>query len=134
MNTIAKIKQHGRLTKQKQQLLQALTPKPQTVAQIQTRLIKQKARLNLTTIYRTLEVFTILGIANKTQFQDQLARYELAGGGHHHHLVCEKCSAIANIALSQENFVKEAARQTDFKINSHLLEFFGLCRDCQRSK
>jgi len=134
MNPLDKIQQQGRLTEQKKQILKALDFQPQTIAAIQTRLVRQKARLNLVTIYRVLKNFTALGITRQVRLQDGVNRYELGATGHHHHLVCENCGVIADIKLNQESFIHAAERQGRFKIHHHLLEFFGLCRHCQRKK
>ena len=48
--------------------------------------------VGLTTIYRTLDVLSNLGMVYKLDFGDGRARYEFAegpkGAHHHHHLVC----------------------------------------------
>lgn len=131
MNAIDKIKTTGRLTKQKTQLLQTLSDRPQTVAQIIADLGQHKVKINPATVYRILENFSTLGIVQKIQLADQVARYELTEHRHHHHLICKKCGSIADVVLDQENFVQAAARQSKFMINRHTLEFFGVCQKCQ---
>ena len=55
----------------------------------------------------------------------------LEGSGHHHHLVCDNCGAIEDIPLSEALLLNQVKKQTDFQVNSHMLEFFGLCPTCQ---
>ncbi|MCG2713916.1 MAG: transcriptional repressor, partial [Candidatus Omnitrophica bacterium] len=54
--------------------------------------------IGLTTIYRTLDVLSSLGMVYKLDFGDGRARYEFAegpkGAHHHHHLVCTDCNRV----------------------------------------
>ncbi|OGS14150.1 MAG: ferric uptake regulation protein, partial [Elusimicrobia bacterium RIFOXYA2_FULL_58_8] len=99
--------------------------------------------IGLATIYRTLELFTKFGMVNKFDTGDDKARYEFADGpgakGHHHHLVCTSCRRIVdyNDFINEET---ELLRRTEeglankygFKINTHILQFYGLCKDCAK--
>jgi len=99
--------------------------------------------IGLATVYRTLELMTRLGMASKFDTGDEKARYELAEGpkakGHHHHLVCTACRRI----VDYKDFIKEETgllRKTEeglskkygFRIDSHVIQFYGLCPDCRR--
>jgi Fur family ferric uptake transcriptional regulator len=97
--------------------------------------------IGLATVYRTLELMTRLGLASKFDTGDDKARYELTDGpkakGHHHHLICTSCRRIVDYAdfIDEET---ELLRKTEeglskkygFKINSHVIQFYGLCKDC----
>jgi len=87
------------------------------------------------TVYRTLELLTSLGIVRPIYVGDNGPTYIRAEGGHHH-LVCSRCGHVIDfdqcIADSMEQELEE---RFGFQIQSHLLEFYGLCADCQeRSK
>ncbi len=99
--------------------------------------------IGLATVYRTLELLTNLGMVNKFDTGDDKARYEVADGpgskGHHHHLVCTSCRKI----VDYEDFIQEEMdllRKTEeglrkkygFKINSHVMQFYGLCKACSK--
>ncbi len=99
--------------------------------------------IGLATVYRTLELMTRLGVASKFDTGDEKARYELAEGpkakGHHHHLVCTSCRRI----VDYKDFIKEEtellrkteeglAKKYGFRIDSHLIQFHGLCPDCRK--
>ena len=99
--------------------------------------------IGLATVYRTLELFTKLGLVSKFETGDDKARYEFAdctaAKGHHHHLVCTSCRRIVDYA----DFIEEETellRKTEeglskkygFKINSHVIQFYGLCKDCAK--
>lgn len=98
--------------------------------------------IGLTSVYRTLDILINLGMVCKFDFGDGRARYELSedhsGVKHHHHLVCTDCGRIVNY----EDFIDEELsllkrtedglkRKYGFQITSHVMQFHGLCPDCQ---
>ena len=99
--------------------------------------------VGLTSIYRTLDVLSSLGMIYKLDFGDGRARYELAegpkGAHHHHHLVCTSCNRVIDytdfideeVELLQET-EKGLSRKYDFKINHHVIQFYGLCDKCSK--
>ncbi len=127
----AKLAAHGhRLTKPRQAIFTVLSHQPQSVLEISQKLSKKKLQIDKVTIYRTLDCFVNLGLANKTQFKDQTFFYELADHKHHHHVVCEGCGKIADIELDEAELLQKVRKNSPFQIKSHHLEFFGLCQKC----
>jgi len=100
--------------------------------------------IGLTTVYRTLDVLSDLGMIYKLDFGDGRARYELVGGPksvHHHHLVCTECNRIIDYADFIDDEVelleqteKGLSKKYNFKITSHLIQFYGLCEKCSGKK
>lgn len=99
--------------------------------------------IGLTTVYRTLDVLAALGMVYRFDFGDNRSRYELAEGpkapSHHHHLVCTECNRI----IDYEDFIdkelellkqteKSLSKKYDFKINDHVIQFYGLCEKCNK--
>ena len=97
--------------------------------------------IGLTTIYRTLNVLSNIGMVYKFDFGDGRARYELAEGPrgvhHHHHLICTGCNRVVDYT----DFIKEEinllnqtekglSKKYNFKITNHLIQFYGLCERC----
>jgi Fur family ferric uptake transcriptional regulator len=121
-----------RLTFQKKLVLGALKQRPQTVLEIYSAVHCQNTKINKTTVYRILENFLQLGLINKVQLNDNETRFELKGKEHHHHLVCENCGKIEDILLPEELLLKEVSQRSAFKIRTHSLEFFGICKKCQQ--
>lgn len=102
--------------------------------------------VGLTTVYRTLDVLSGLGMVHKFDFGDGRARYELAQGPkgehpHHHHLVCTSCNRVIDYTDFIDDEV-ELLRRTEkglgekynFKITSHVIQFYGLCAKCRENK
>ncbi len=99
--------------------------------------------IGLTTIYRTLELLVHIGLVFKFDFGDGRARYELAEGPkgkrHHHHLVCTNCGRVIDYTdfIDEEiellgQTEKGLAQKFNFKITNHVIQFYGLCEQCQR--
>ena len=99
--------------------------------------------IGLTTVYRTLELLAEHGLINKFVFGDGRARYELIESSetakHHHHLICSACKKI----IDYDDFINEEVellkktekaleKKHNFKITNHLIQFFGLCENCQK--
>lgn len=106
---------------------------------------KNNPSIGLTTVYRTLELYTQMGITQKFDFGDKKARYELTenpeGKKHHHHLVCMRCCSI----IDYDDFVdeeealvrkteKKLSEKYDFKITGHMLRFYGICGTCREKE
>jgi Fur family ferric uptake transcriptional regulator len=84
------------------------------------------------TIYRNIEALKELGVLVQVDFRERAASYELASKGHHHHAVCEKCGKVSDIEkCSIGSLEKLILKHGSFaSINSHSLEFFGICNTC----
>ena len=101
--------------------------------------------VGLTTIYRTLDILVNMSLVYRFDFGDGRARYELAEGPkgphHHHHLVCTGCNRV----IDYTDFIREEVKlltETEkglsekygFKITNHLIQFYGMCDICQKTK
>ena len=101
--------------------------------------------MGMTTVYRTLDILTEMGLVNKFDFGDGRGRYELTGGPHgvrhHHHLVCTSCNRVIDYTDFIDEEVELLSRtekglteKYDFKISHHLIQFYGLCCACQKGE
>ena len=111
----------------------ALATTPISAAEVIETLGVKKLAVNKTTVYRELDFLEEQGIVREIDLLEGQKRYELhQPDHHHHHLVCRKCSNILCIDLPQDLDQLEAriAKQHKFKIEHHVLEFFGLCSKC----
>ncbi len=124
-------KQGYRFTKPRQAIFDTLSHAPQSVATIANKLAQKKLKIDKVTIYRTLSNFVQLNLVEETQFKDGITVYELTTKKHHHHVMCEQCGQIEDICLDENLLIQTAKKLSSFKINSHHLEFFGLCKKCR---
>ncbi len=83
------------------------------------------------TVYRTLELLTQLGIVRPIHLGEGGPTYIWAEGGHHH-LVCSACGKVVDFQQCiADQMVQELTDRFGFAIESHLLEFYGLCGNCK---
>ena len=88
--------------------------------------------LNLSTVYRTLDVLKEVGVVFETDLGGGRRQFELAESGEHHHLVCESCGRI--IQVDGEILVPIRDRlESEYGFEARLDHFaiFGLCRECR---
>jgi Fur family ferric uptake transcriptional regulator len=87
--------------------------------------------INLSSVYRTVNLLHALGVVRRVQLGDGAQRFELAEGyrAHHHHLVCEACGRIEDVRPCPVDGADFGAT-----VRSHHLELFGLCRGCAREE
>jgi len=104
--------------------------------------VKTNPSVGLTTVYRTLDLFSQIGVVQKFDFGEGRARYELTNNplkkDHHHHLVCVKCKSIidytdfVNEELELMNKTEKAlSEKYQFNIFHHTIHFYGKCSKCQ---
>lgn len=87
--------------------------------------------LGRATVYRTLDLLTQLGIVRPIYVGEEGPTYIRSRGGHHH-LVCSRCGLIQDFdTCTSDEIADELAARFNFKISSHLLEFYGLCAACR---
>lgn len=130
------LKEHGyRVTEGRLHLLSVLrsTHTPRTANELYKHL---HTKIDKVTLYRALEDFAQSKIVTKVNLVEGVMHYEfLHKDHHHHHIVCEVCGKIEDIeSCDQTSLLKETlSHSKQFKvINSHALEFFGVCISCSK--
>src|SRR5919199_6129050 len=84
------------------------------------------------TVFRTLDLLAGLRVLDRVHQPDGHHGYVLTGPGHRHHLVCSGCGSVMEFqGCNVDKFADELAAQTDFRIEGHWLEIFGVCATCQ---
>jgi len=94
---------------------------------------RQDARLSLSTVYRTLNLFKGRGVVRELHLEEEHHHYELDGKGDHSHLVCLGCGRV--IEVDSTAFAAAAAAMGEtygFEIASAQVELTGYCADCRR--
>lgn len=88
--------------------------------------------MNISTIYRTLELLKRLGLVTETNLGEGRVRYHSAEKGHHHHLVCQKCGKIIDLDETLLFPLKSALREKhNFEADLRHLAIFGHCLHCK---
>ncbi len=88
--------------------------------------------MNISTVYRTLELLSERGLVTETDMGDGRVRYHSIGKGQHHHLVCQRCGATIDVEESiLSPLWAEIGKIYDFEVDMKHLAFFGLCSKCR---
>jgi len=135
MNTTKILQENGfKVTKARIGVIEFLAQDkgPATVEEVTAYLQQQGVAADMATVYRILKKLTEKKLLNVLEFQENKARYELATLPHHHHLICENCGKIIGFKDADlEEAISKVEQKTGFIVNSHRLDFFGICQDCQ---
>ena len=93
-------------------------------------------RVSVATVYRTMKLLTDCGLAQARNFGDGQTRYEASvGRDHHDHLICTRRGAITEFEDDRIEHLQDAvAHKHAFRVTSHKLELYGLCKSCQRAE
>lgn len=94
---------------------------------------RRDQRVSIATVYRTMKLLAECGLAHARNFGDGQTRFEAAVGREHHdHLICTSCGTIVEFESDKIEALQEAvARRHGFKVSSHKMELYGLCKGCQ---
>jgi Fur family ferric uptake transcriptional regulator len=102
-----------------------------TVNDIEQWLIRQRQSPGIASIFRTVKLLTELGMLQRIHGVDDCHRYSLSRG-HEHHLICIVCGALAAFDDCElRAMVERLEARTGYRVERHLLEFFGRCPRCQ---
>jgi Fur family ferric uptake transcriptional regulator len=88
--------------------------------------------VNVSTVYRTLEVLEELGLVRHAHLSDRAPTYHSVRDHEHFHLVCRNCQKV--ISVGPDVLDPLLARLRDefgFEADIGHLTVFGRCRDCQ---
>ena len=92
------------------------------------------AGIGRATVFRTVDTLAHLGYLRRLHSEDHCSQYIHTTPGHHHHLICTQCHRVVEFdGCTVETISDELSQQTQFRIEGHWLELFGLCPDCQQA-
>ncbi len=122
-----------RLTAQRQLVLQAVMELGHaTPEQVHSAVREVAAGVNITTIYRTLELLERLGLVTHTHLSHGSPTYHAAGEHQHVHLVCRECGAIDEIEPELlRPLADQLAAQRGFQVDIGHVALFGVCGQCE---
>jgi Fur family ferric uptake transcriptional regulator len=123
-----------RLTPQRELVLAAVeslghaTP-DEVYAEVRT----HSAAINLSTVYRTLELLDDLGLIHHAHLSDRAPTYHSTSGHEHSHLVCRGCRKVISVERTDmETALGPLAARHGFTPDYGHLAVFGTCEDCTR--
>ena len=135
-NIAGKLSQQGyRLTPQRMMILSAIESSEDHISaeEIYAQIVARYPNVNISTVYRTLELLERLGMVTKTDLGEGRVRYHPLEQGHHHHLVCRECGAIIDLDESLLAPLKSALlREHKFIADLRHLAILGRCANCSK--
>lgn len=133
---IAKLSERGyRLTPQRVMILSAIEDSDHHISaeEIHAQVAAKYPQVNISTVYRTLELLKRLGLIYEINLGEGRIRYHSEGKGHHHHLVCQKCGAVIDIDESTLARLKDVLlHRYNFSAQLRHVAIFGLCENCRQ--
>jgi Fur family transcriptional regulator, ferric uptake regulator len=108
------------------QVLSSATDHPD-VEEVHRRAHTIDRRISLSTVYRTLKLFSAKGILERHEFGHGRGRYEAAPREHHDHLVDIESGRVIEFSNSEIEALQERiARELGFELVGHRLELYGV--------
>jgi Fur family transcriptional regulator, ferric uptake regulator len=129
----AKLRGSGyRLTPQRELILDAVdTLGHATPDEVLAEVRKSSSALNISTVYRTLEVLEQLGLVRHAHLSDRAPTYHSIRDHEHFHLVCRNCHKVISVG---PDVLKPllATLDTEFGFTADVghLTVFGTCEEC----
>ncbi len=132
----SKLSEQGyRLTPQRMMILSAIENSDDHISaeEIYAQVVAKYPHVNISTVYRTLELLKQLGLVTETDLGGGRVRYHPADKGHHHHLVCTECGAIIDLDESLlASLESTLLREYKFSADLRHLAIFGRCANCSK--
>ncbi|HEY1295327.1 MAG TPA: Fur family transcriptional regulator [Chloroflexota bacterium] len=129
------LKAHGlRMTPQRQLILDVLATMRGHIAvdQVYRQVAARYPDVNITTVYRTLEVLEERGIVRHTHFHDGRSQFERTDEPAHQHLVCKLCGRDQETDLSVLEPLTESLREKfGFEADFSHTAIVGYCAACK---
>ena len=123
-----------RLTPQRMMILEAIAD---SAGHLSAEEIHETVRtaypyLDISTVYRTLDLLKTLHLVSETDLGRGPAQYELLSKGLHHHLICTECGEILDVPNSLLDSLRHAmSEEYDFHAEIEHLAVFGICSNCK---
>ncbi len=121
-----------RLTPQRQLVLESVGELGHgTPEEIAGAVRRTAATVNISTVYRTLELLEQLGLVRHTHLGHGAPTYSVATDDDHVHLVCRDCGAVQEAGVDVLGGVVERLEaERGFRVDVGHLAVFGRCREC----
>lgn len=122
-------------TKERKKIIKAITviQKHFAAEDIHQQIRKQKSRVSLATVYRTIPLLIESGLITETLYRGEKVVYEkIYNKPHHDHMVCLSCGKIIEFSNEKvEKLQEDICQQNCFIPIEHYLEIKGYCQECQ---
>ncbi len=124
-----------RMTRQRRVILEELRKMDghPTADKIYAVVRKRLPKISLGTVYRNLEVLSVLGEIHKLELSGSQKRFDCISD-FHYHIRCTCCDRVDDAPMGPlKDFENRINGETSFKVLGHRIEFVGLCPDCREN-
>ncbi len=101
---------------------------------IYNKCLKENITLNLSTVYRTLDLFEEKHLIERYDLGEKKYNFSLIRHGHHHIVVCESCEKVVNLDCPMKQIEDLITKETGFHLTEHHLELKGVCKECMENQ
>lgn len=121
-----------RMTPQRQLVLDAVRELGHATPEQVCKKVQETApTINITTIYRALDLLEQLGLVRHTHLGHGAPTYS-AEEHEHVHLACHRCGRIDEVAIeTMDELAEQLRREHGFALDATHLALSGTCRECQ---
>ena len=107
-----------------------------TADKIYARVHERSASVDISTVYRTLELLQEFQLVTWVDMGDGLRHYELLGvHGPHLHLLCRSCGKLLGVELEEvKAFTDYLAKAHGFEAELDDVTIPGLCQECRATR
>jgi Fur family ferric uptake transcriptional regulator len=96
---------------------------------------RRRLGLGRATIFRSLDVLAGLGLVERLDLPSGEHAFVACEPAHHHHIVCSVCGRAEEVGdYGMRALATAVERSTGFSVDTHRLELYGTCPDCQRTR
>lgn len=123
-----------KFSKQREMILNQVRMFPihPTADQVYTALKADNPNLSLGTVYRNLNLLSEMGELLKIRIADGSDRFD-GRTDRHYHMVCDKCSRVFDVELSELDGLNDAISQKyGHKLTMVTLNLNGVCCECEQ--
>ena len=126
-----------RLTPQRLMILSAIENSDEHISaeEIYAQVAAKYPHVNISTVYRTLELLKKLGMVYEINLGEGRIRYHAEESGHHHHLVCQECGMVIDIDEAMLSSLRDILiRDYGFQAELRHVGVFGVCKNCLKKQ
>lgn len=122
-------------TKHRASIMKVITEsaQPLSAEQVFIELKGNGISVNLSTVYRTLDLFASKRLVAKMSIGSETkALFEVNKEEHKHHLICIQCKKMLSVdGCPFGEYEKLLHDKTGFDVTGHKLEIYGYCEECR---
>jgi Fur family ferric uptake transcriptional regulator len=91
--------------------------------------------IGIATVYRTLSLLEENDLVSSISLGIHGKKFEIANKPHHDHLICVECGKIVEFENEEiETLQEKIAQDSDFRLTDHMMQLYGVCKDCQKKR